>query len=537
MMGSGNKLQRDAIGRPWEAHANAIRGKVTTPLNRTLLPGSCTRRRMVAKAQPTSVPKLTHGKALLSVTSAVSTAMMSVSAPPNALASDHPCNTSRDSCNSVDDPRDCSTTSSVLDTMDSCINCVEGVEVQRAYDDQWTFLYPMMDLDEDDDDTNNNITIDRAVLECASGGPIEAATLIRLELMEDHGQSGTAVPATLGVPDFDMLNLCGGSDDDRTGFPNPLKTATAEAPSNSDSSTPLHTCGSNTACPRLDKAVDTTVDTAPTADVDNSFLSLSTVHDAAGTDDGNVDNDDGVQEVLAQCAVCLHEAFAGPCTGSAAVGCLPCCGHHLCWPCVGALTIPSTRDEKEGCRVGRCPCCRSWIVVETTEISDNNRASDKQRVPWQRLPNIHLVSVAGKCQECCQIKQLLVDGSVCDACIVGRQCPPLAYECDCCGHAQRISHPMYRYQPSSDAFGTVGWQCNACNQISRWRIRPDQLDSMLVGDAPAEWNDDAMEKARLRVQAARTTNALSRELAKGRTLSLSSSFELSVGSHSSCIIV
>jgi hypothetical protein len=300
------------------------------------------------------------------------------------------------------------------------------------------------------------------------------------------------------------------------------------------------TCGSYTACPRLDKAVDTTVDTAPTADVDNSFLSLSTVHDAVGTDDDTMDNDDGVQEVLAHCAVCLHEAFAGPCGGSAALGCLPCCGHHLCWPCVGALTVSSTRDDSGGCcRVGRCPCCRSWIVVETAATGDSDRAVDnsKQRVPWPRLPSIHLVSVAGKCQECCQIKQLLVDGAVCDACVVSRQCPTLAYECDCCGHAQRISHPMYRYQPSPDAFGTVGWQCNACNRISRWRIRPDQLGSMLVGDAPAEWNDDAMDKARRRVQAARATDALSRELAKGRALSLSSSFELPVGTHSSCIIV
>jgi hypothetical protein len=540
---------------------------------------------MVAKveAQPvpaSSVPSYPRhpSKALLPImtttgTAAVSTAM--VSAPSSALAPDHPCNTSRDSCSSVDDPRDCSTTSSVLDTMDTCINCVEGVEVQRALDDdqQWTFLYPMIDLDDidgDDDDYNSSNyrnMIDRAELEFGSAEPIEAATLIRLELMEDHaakvrvdgGQSGpSAAPATLGVPDFDVLNLCGGSDDsDRAGFSNPL-TATGAAsgaaaiPSRSDPpATPMTTCGSYTACPRLDKAVDTTADTAATADIDNSFLSLSTVHDAVGSDHDNDGDDCCGEQVLAQCSVCLHEAFAGPRGGGApALACLPCCGQHLCWTCVEALTIPSARNAKSdngcccGCSVGRCPCCRSWIVVETTPAnSDNDRASEnaKHSVTRQRLPDIHLVSVAGKCQECCQIKQLLLDGSVCDACIVGRQCPPLAYECDCCRHVQRISHPMYRYQPVPDAFGTVGWQCGACNQVSRWRIRPDQLDLVLVGDAPATWNDDAMEKARRRVQAARATDALSsRELAQdqGRTLSLSSSsFDFPVGSHSSCVIV
>lgn len=508
---------------------------------------------MVAKTPPTAVsPKhrcQSKATTVTTVSTAATTAMIP-SATSNALAQDHPCNTSRDSCNSVDDPRDCSTTSSVLDTMDTCINCVEGVEVQRAFDDQWTLLYPMIDLDDDDDHDNKNNGIDRAGLEFGSaGGPIEAATLIRLELMEDHAkvrsdaQPGSATPANLGVPDFDVLNLCGAPDDnDGIGFPNPLSTAEAAAAAantNADRSTPMPSCGSYTACPRLEKAADTTVDTAQTADVDNSFLSLSTVHDAVGKDDAGDDHEMG-DHVLSQCAVCLHEAFTGPCGGSAALGCLPCCGHHLCWPCVEALTVPSPRDQSDGCRVGRCPCCRSWIVVETA-TGDKDRASDdsKQRVlPWRHLPNIHLVSVAGKCQECCQIKQLLVDGSMCDACIVSRQCPPLAYECDCCQHAQRISHPLYRYQASPDAFGTVGWLCNACNRVSRWRLRPDQLSLVLVGDAPAEWSDDAMEKARLRVQAARAAGTLSKELAKSRALSLASSFELPVGSHSSsCIIV
>jgi hypothetical protein len=528
---------------------------------------------MVAKveAQPvpaSSVPSYPRHPSKASVSMTTTAAI--VPAPSSALlAPDHPCNTSRDSCSSVDDPRDCSTTSSVLDTMDTCINCVEGVEVQRAFDDdqQWTFLYPMIDLDDiDGDDDHNNSSnrihnmIDRTELEFGSADPIEAATLIRLELMEDHaakvrvdtvGQTGPAAsPATLGVPNFDVLNLCGGSDDsDRAGFLNPLATAKGAAaaaaiPASSDpSTTPMTTCGSYAACPRLDKAVDTTADTGATADIENSFLSLSTVHDALGSDSDNDDDIDGGEQVLAQCSVCLHEAFAGPRGGAAAaLACLPCCGHHLCWPCVEALTIPSARNAKsdDGRRVGHCPCCRSWIVVEATPAnSDNDRASKnaKHPVTWQRLPDIHLVSVAGKCQECCQIKQLLLDGSVCDACIVGRQCPPLAYECDCCGHAQRISHPMYRYQPVPDAFGTVGWQCGACNQISRWRIRPDQLDLVLVGDAPATWNDDSMEKARRRVQAARATDALSsRELAQGRTLSLSS-FDFPVGSHSSCVIV
>jgi hypothetical protein len=47
-------------------------------------------------------------------------------------------------------------------------------------------------------------------------------------------KGATAAPATLGVPDFDVLNLCGGSDNsDRTGLSNPLSTKTGDGCSSS----------------------------------------------------------------------------------------------------------------------------------------------------------------------------------------------------------------------------------------------------------------------------------------------------------------
>ena len=73
---------------------------------------------------------------------------------------------------------------------------------------------------------------------------------------------------------------------------------------------------------------------------------------------------------------------------------------------------------------------------------------------------------------------------------------PLLYECKQCHGAQRIPHPMYRYQPKPGEFGTKTWSCEGpcnfltwscegpCNFLTHWRIRHNQLSSIPVGDVP-----------------------------------------------------
>jgi hypothetical protein len=47
---------------------------------------------------------------------------------------------------------------------------------------------------------------------------------------------------------------------------------------------------------------------------------------------------------------------------------------------------------------------------------------------------------------------------------------PLRYQCDRCHGLQRIPHPMWRYMPAPDAFGTETWACQRCHDFTHWRV-------------------------------------------------------------------
>jgi hypothetical protein len=350
------------------------------------------------------------------------------------------------------------------------------------------------------------------------------ATIIRLQLMEEKAKGrgsdggGAAAAATTGgaatalLPsDFDVLYLCGSDggcqhdeESSDTFQPTCAGRPSSSPPSATDDEAPglpVFPWRRPAASCRLEKAVDTTADTAPSTDIDESFLSASSSF-LPREDDDDLDRlegrggDEERQEdaELLQCAVCLGEAVERSC-GDGTILPLPCCGNRMCRSCLAALTAPARHDE---CRVGRCPCCRSWIVVESSSNGSEDGATAAPSIgPGFQL---HLVSVAGKCQVCCQVKQLLVDdSSTCDECFVGLAHPALLYECDRCRREQRVPRPLYRYQDTPDTFGSAAHPCAACNHVCRWRIRPDQVPLVPVADAPPGWSENPMDKARARV--------------------------------------
>lgn len=197
------------------------------------------------------------------------------------------------------------------------------------------------------------------------------------------------------------------------------------------------------------------------------------------------------------CAVCMEEETAPDdedASNRIIFAKLPCCGKanatstvQICTCCIILLSSPTSDGSS---RVGKCPRCRSWIVIATPEDT----------TPAPELV-ITTVQAAGQCRVCNQVKDHLVEeDAVCDACFFGRRYP-LLYECSACHTTQRIPHPMYRYQPSPIEFGTVTWACHGlCMNFTKWRIRPEQVRLIPVGDTPEAWGADFVEVARARLQ-------------------------------------
>jgi hypothetical protein len=46
---------------------------------------------------------------------------------------------------------------------------------------------------------------------------------------------------------------------------------------------------------------------------------------------------------------------------------------------------------------------------------------------------------------------------------------------------------MWRYQPSAATFGNVTWACRRCDDFTTWRVHPDDVDGVPLGDAPESW--------------------------------------------------
>ena len=318
--------------------------------------------------------------------------------------------------------------SSALETMDSCVGCVEGVELQHDFEKS----IGTAELIESSIATTHQ---ELSALE---------ASLIRSQIKE---KQDARVLTLASLNEIDLLNMCC-SEDGTERAAGPPSTTT--------------TCSESGEEHAL-----------------NQEIFKKTLPG-------------GSEEETLQCAICFDEASST----NIKFAKFPCCGHadetssiKVCTTCLIVLSNPTSDGTA---RVGRCPRCRSWIVVRTPSSSEN---SDLE---------ISTVVNAGTCKICMQVKEHLVENaSVCDACFLGRRYP-LLYECEHCHVTQRIPHPMYRYQSSPEEFGNVTWACQGrCRKFTHWRIRPDQVVSIPIGDAPELWDNNYLEAARLRVILAR----------------------------------
>ena len=167
------------------------------------------------------------------------------------------------------------------------------------------------------------------------------------------------------------------------------------------------------------------------------------------------------------CAICFE---------STDLVALPCCAREetsttrFCLRCVELLC------EHAG-GVGRCPKCRAWIAVRDGRVVRSERIA--------------------QCVMCRQ-RRTIVDRDRCDACLLGdRHC--LRYECARCHLAQRIPHPMWRYQDSPTAFGAETWACHQrCGTYTNWRVLAADAHLVPAHDAPESWGreDEWLERVR-----------------------------------------
>ena len=344
-----------------------------------------------------------------------------------------------------------------LETMESFVGCVEGVDGQHAYEEKMI-------------EHNKH---KKAAMEQHALNDVEAAMIRHhIEERDDsaavHKQQDQQMDDS-NIPDMDILNLCGNDDD-------------------------------------LDDAQDTfviqvTQDVISCADIIDEDLLVPR---------RDTEVRDGIiigQDINAlTCAICFDEALKG---GDIALNRvkfanLPCCGGRqqassdtfikVCTSCILVLTSPSTTGSH---RIGRCPRCLDWIKVQIPAEVDGKNTSVAAVGTGLTVQKI---LASGPCLICNQEKEHLVEnGEVCDSCFLGRR-QPLKYECQQCHHHQNIPHPMYRYQETKDSFGNVTWACQGkCGRFAQWRILPEELHRIALGDAPKSWGTDYIKIARRRV--------------------------------------
>jgi hypothetical protein len=182
---------------------------------------------------------------------------------------------------------------------------------------------------------------------------------------------------------------------------------------------------------------------------------------------------------------------------------MPCCpGRSLCSTCFRMISYPlherlDWNDPDH--RVGRCPFCKMWIQMDQDPRSGMLAVSNPS--------SSSCCGICNQTKDICWLRKRLGESPeqqqqqevvVCDACFLG-QVQPLWYECRTCRVRQSIQHPMYRYQPSPDAFGNQTWTCLSCGKFTYWRIVAQQCRYIPIGDAPWIREDALLTEAQTRI--------------------------------------
>jgi hypothetical protein len=186
--------------------------------------------------------------------------------------------------------------------------------------------------------------------------------------------------------------------------------------------------------------------------------------------------DQGPPEPAAQCAICFesHDDLVE----------MPCCGRAGSSTrfCFGCVQIVCQLAGAHG--VGRCPNCRECITADAEARA------------------VRRATLVGACAVCRQQRTIVEERgghALCGACAVGLACAIL-YECEGCGRAQRIPHPMWRYQPTPTAFGTDTWACHVgCGAQTHWRVASEaDAAAIPLQELPESWGrrEDWMEAVR-----------------------------------------
>jgi hypothetical protein len=171
-----------------------------------------------------------------------------------------------------------------------------------------------------------------------------------------------------------------------------------------------------------------------------------------------------------QCLICLESVRRDDAV------CLRCCQlnpsstNALCADCAHLLVQTGSISG-----FGRCPLCKVFFRLCGDPTATGNTG----------VPVIEVCRDVGQCR-CCQQGRVIVDRSMCAACLIG-VIHPLLYECERCRGVQRIPHPMWRYQELPTSFTTDTWFCGNCGAYSHWRLRPEAVSMVPADDVPASW--------------------------------------------------
>lgn len=336
-----------------------------------------------------------------------------------------------------------------LETIDSCVGCVEGVDMQHQFEEG----------------LKQQAMLQRNI--AAAHGLSEAeAAMIRLQISSTGIRDiGSHIGSKL--PGLDMLtNVCGGAD-------------------NVDELCPGLVSPTDTTVPEVEATQRSQLSLMDVA-AEEEMINRQTMMVGGNGMNSLVDIDEA--SAAKQCAICLDRSESSISSRSITFCHFPCCvtTSNVCAACILVLTTATTDGTA---RVGRCPRCRSWIAATTLHSPNAGM-------------NIRALDTKGHCTSCGVDDNILAEPDTCDACFVGKQAP-LLYECKECQETQTIPRPLYRHQTAADSFGDKTHECSKCQKSTHWKICENQLTMIPAGDFPIEWGDDYLQLARQRVRNAR----------------------------------